>query len=452
MLSQLLLSGLLSDILFCVRVEQTCTTRLSKLGGSRVVPVLTLPRHFVECKKRQRSQRIHSYPCRIAQLLKLGIEKAVPFSNPLTVFLNQEGKPSLLTEINQVLLLGPLLINSTHSLVSMTVPIVNNTSYTDIMGYMTVVLDNSLIWDVVNSSIGLTETGVTLLIGPNTINNMITNTSQARVSVDRNSARDLELRFVLPPEERYSKKRHAEFAYGNRETFNGSRYHLVLEGLTQTSTAINNAGGALSSRNEENIKIGLGYAKVPTSFCDWLVVVESSRSEAWGPINIIQNVLLACIFATAFGAALWTFPIAYWGSAPIRRLREATTNAIESSEASSTERLGDLIHDLANHEYARKGSKDGLVTTVTEKSFFGSPNFRKSNRNAPIGFGGGFKKTKIPQRVKDSNHWIEDDLTDLTKNFNQMSDELNLQYEKIEERVSMCLSFIAHTSTYWRHE
>lgn len=341
---------------------------------------------------------------------------------------------------DSVLLLGPLLINATTSLISMTVPIINNTSYMDIMGYMTVVMDNSPIWDVVNSSIGLTETGTTLLIGPDTINNMVTNSSQIHsttVSGDGRTLPDVELRFVLPLQERYPKKRHAEFVYGKAQTFHGSRYSLVLGGLTQSSDAINNAGGTLSSRNEENMKVGLGYAKAPTPFCDWLIVVEFSRNEAWGPINAIQNVMLACIFATAFGAALWTFPIAYWGSAPIRRLREATTNAVESSEANSMEKLVSSSSEPLNQEHVRECSKDGLVATVTEKSSLGSPSFLKSNRIAPVSSGAALRRFRIPQRVKDRKHWIEDDLTDLTKNFNQMSDELNLQYSRIEERGTL---------------
>lgn len=39
--------------------------------------------------------------------------------------------------LDTALLLGPLPINSSFSLISVTVPIINNTSATDILGYMT---------------------------------------------------------------------------------------------------------------------------------------------------------------------------------------------------------------------------------------------------------------------------------------------------------------------------
>lgn len=44
---------------------------------------------------------------------------------------------------------------------------------------------------------------------------------------------------------------------------------------------------------------------------------------------------------------------------------------------------------------------------------------------------------RIPQRVKERQllSCIQDELSELTKVFNQMSDELSLQYTRLEERV-----------------
>lgn len=42
---------------------------------------------------------------------------------------------------------------------------------------------------------------------------------------------------------------------------------------------------------------------------------------------------------------------------------------------------------------------------------------------------------RIPGKVKDRKHFVKDELTDLTQTFNEMSDELMMQYEKLEERV-----------------
>lgn len=67
---------------------------------------------------------------------------------------------------DSVLLLGPYLVNSTFSLVSMTMPLINNTSAVDILGWLTVLMDASLIMEVLQSPDGLEKTGETLLVGP----------------------------------------------------------------------------------------------------------------------------------------------------------------------------------------------------------------------------------------------------------------------------------------------
>ncbi len=43
---------------------------------------------------------------------------------------------------------------------------------------------------------------------------------------------------------------------------------------------------------------------------------------------------------------------------------------------------------------------------------------------------------KIPGKVRDRKHFITDELTELTKTFNDMSDELMLQYERLEQKVA----------------
>ena len=37
--------------------------------------------------------------------------------------------------------------------------------------------------------------------------------------------------------------------------------------------------------------------------------------------------------------------------------------------------------------------------------------------------------------MQDGKHFIKDELTDLTRTFNEMSEELMMQYERLEERV-----------------
>jgi osomolarity two-component system sensor histidine kinase SLN1 len=57
------------------------------------------------------------------------------------------------------LMIGPWKVNSSFSLVSITLPILNNTDRTDVLGYMIAVMDARLISQVLDSTEGLENTG-----------------------------------------------------------------------------------------------------------------------------------------------------------------------------------------------------------------------------------------------------------------------------------------------------
>lgn len=69
------------------------------------------------------------------------------------------------------LLSGPYQVNSTLSLISITMPIINNTSSIDTLGWLTTVLDAGLITRVVNSMEGLDNSGLTMIFGPDNATN-----------------------------------------------------------------------------------------------------------------------------------------------------------------------------------------------------------------------------------------------------------------------------------------
>lgn len=68
-------------------------------------------------------------------------------------------------------MLGPLTVNATFSMISMTLNIINGTSKA-LLGYMTVLADASAITGELLSRDGLGETGATLLVGPNRPDNL----------------------------------------------------------------------------------------------------------------------------------------------------------------------------------------------------------------------------------------------------------------------------------------
>ena len=68
------------------------------------------------------------------------------------------------------LLSGPLTVNATLSLISITVSINNNTSRDDILGWLTVIVDTTMLYRIIQSPEGLGSTGGVLIVGPNTPN------------------------------------------------------------------------------------------------------------------------------------------------------------------------------------------------------------------------------------------------------------------------------------------
>ncbi|KAF2758626.1 hypothetical protein EJ05DRAFT_485729 [Pseudovirgaria hyperparasitica] len=344
-------------------------------------------------------------------------------------FVTVDGTPMDSTD---TLLLGPWQLNETVSLLSITLPIINNTSASDMLGWLTVVLDGRLIGDVVAAREGLGDSGVTLLIGPNTQ----TNRFPSGILSDSNNGNppdNVEVVYKLAPTRRQDVgARHTARDYGSsRMPFSLDSFPAAKIGFTSNLTTLdnaNNAGSAISTRNEEGLKVSVGYATPSTSLVDWLLVVEQSRAEVWEPINRLRTVLLACIFATLGAMLLFAVPAAHYASRPIRRLRDATKQTVTppgygpSSPASSPSFLDD---DVSPGHVAKEG-------------FFAAWKRFSIRRDADTDGqqDEGRRTFRIPGKVKDRKHYINDELTDLTRTYNEMSDELMMQYERLEERVA----------------
>ncbi|KAF2139923.1 uncharacterized protein K452DRAFT_327849 [Aplosporella prunicola CBS 121167] len=333
------------------------------------------------------------------------------------VVANYDG--TTLTETG-TLLLGPWEINSTFSLLSLTMPVINNTSAVDILGWITVVMDAKLVYDVLQGTEGLDNSGITLLLGPG-------NTTNRFASGALSTGSDESIRFVLPPNNTMG--RHSKHAYGqSQEPFSWSDFPVVKRGYTVFSNATNNAGSVISTRNEENKKVAAGYARPKTTLCDWLVLVEQSHSEVWAPIDHLRNVLLACVFGTAGALLLVVFPLAHLSSRPIRRLRDATRRSVSPTGYLPDDSSIDsgLYEDELAAAMARKEGFFGKITGWRRGRRRSNLERREAERRHQF---------RIPRKVKDRKHLIHDELTDLTTTFNEMTDELMMQYEKLEERV-----------------
>lgn len=340
---------------------------------------------------------------------------------------------------NSTLFLGPWLVNATFALASITMPVINNTSAADILGWMTLVVDGRLILEVEQSVAGLGRTGEILIIGPNTPENRFAGNVLLPnvIQINRTLAKQQSVRFVLPPLQNDSRSsRHVAHVYGApNPPFNMQTYSAVLDAYTEENNQIQNAGSILSTQNEAKSRVSVGFALVLSPMVDWAVVFEQSHAEVIAPINRLRNVLLACVFGTAGALFLIVFPIAHVSVLPIRRLREATKRSVEPYGYFPDDRsvLSSASEDGDGHESgdedAAEAKKEGFIDRISHwrSGRRRSKTTRRENRRR--------NPFRIPGKVQDRKHFFHDELTDLTTTFNEMAEELMMQYERLEQRV-----------------
>lgn len=327
------------------------------------------------------------------------------------------------------LLSGPYRVNDTLSLVSITMPIINNTSNIETLGWLTAVLDASLLTNIINQLEGLGDSGLTMLFGPENVTNHFP-TGYLYDHPDPDPPNDAQVRFLVPPTVRDGIDRHKEYdASLDSASFSWSKFPAIKDAFTQSTGATNNAGSIISTHNEDGENIAIGYGVIDNSMVDWALIVEQTHGEVWGPIYHLRNVIIACVFGTMGAMLLLIFPLAHFSSRPIRRLRDATKKTVSPHLFEDDASLSS-IHDGANDDHdealARKEGFFGQIIHYRRNQKASKAERKEAERR---------RQFRIPGKVKDRKHLIHDELTDLTKTFNEMTDELMMQYERLEERV-----------------
>lgn len=345
-----------------------------------------------------------------------------------TYFNNQE------LSSDSTIFLGPWILNETFSLMSITCAIVNSTDKSTLLGWLTVLTNADLIQQVMNSTEGLGTTGVLLLIGPASENN----TFPAGVLYDEHSSTSKDqwdgqqMRFVLPPVQLADRStRHAAYAHATVDNnwntaFSLGSFPALEQVVTKNNNADFNSGSMLDTRNEEGDRVAVGYAYPHSALVDWVLLIEESYDEVVAPLNYLRNVLIACLFGTIGAVLLLALPSAHYFVRPIRRLREATTKSVEGSSGMSDK---GSMHTGMSLPFAENAVDEKDSRSIWRRTWekIRVPSWQEKHSRR-----GSFR---IPKKVHESKHFVKDELTDLSATFNEMVDELNLQYTRLEERV-----------------
>ncbi|KAM0398202.1 hypothetical protein ACHAQC_003872 [Fusarium culmorum] len=336
------------------------------------------------------------------------------------------------------LLLGPLVLNESASLLSVTIPVRDNND-TFILGYMSVVTLAQSLTAIQDSREGLGETGSVLLIGPTDRSNRFNKTqpaSNATYTPNRDKFGNVMVKFILPPK---SPEGHKDLhdvhqfvsEYGNR-AFPVKNYPAALDSFTKHYNTVSNASSLINTHNEQNARVAVGFARTQTPLANWTVIVEKAKWEAYKPINTLRNILLGTVFGTVGLIALIIVPCAHVSVLPIRKLKAATEKSVnppgyEDSFIDSDSDFDDEIPSSGGQ--SRRSKKKGPIAKFIRR-LKGKSNGPSSNRDVAR------RMFKIPAKVDDRKHFVTDELTELTRTFNDMSDELVKQYLSLEVKVA----------------
>ncbi|EPS41019.1 hypothetical protein H072_5084 [Dactylellina haptotyla CBS 200.50] len=352
--------------------------------------------------------------------------------------------PSTIQQFNYTFQ-GPVKINDTLYLASYTVPVfdqTNNGANRPLLGFFTIVVDAQILIDTSNRRLGLDQTGLMLVVGPENPTNLWSGERLTDAAVDG----DTTFKFVLP-------------AYEKPDIFG------VFGPMSAWPTVIDlyhNGKGAparadLSVRDISNHRFSVGYVLLDVPYLDWGVIIAQSYEEVLAPVIQLRNILLATVFGTLGVVILLVWPLSHYFVRPITRLSDATQNSKRNTSFTpprdrSRSNLS-YTSDTAAEE-APRGSdgpdSPGVVPPPlparrrASKAVRSAINFVRLGRAGNNGNDRDSRNEetddsrntfRIPSKVPERKHLIHDELTDLTHKFNRMTEELEQQYETLEDRV-----------------
>ncbi|KAJ5109569.1 hypothetical protein N7532_002214 [Penicillium argentinense] len=399
---------------------------------SDTVPDINLPYNYPNGSAVKLGSQENGFP--------LTLYPNLTYSNSSDGDVTARAFPDYVLGLGSSLLLGPLKINDSFSLVSLTLPIVNNTSDTDLLGFITIVASATNVQSVISSRDGLGNSGQALLLGPARPENTFASTAQpatATSGADLAALSEAAVHYVFEPTPLPGQKsRHS--GVSTNTSFPLLRYPIALEIMRETYHNENTSTSRLSTTNEAGASVAVGAVRPQSSLVQWILIVEETHAEAFAPVSRLRKIILACVFGTA-GAIIVMVPIlTHWAVAPIRRLREAAQKSVMPQTPPRED-----PHSPGDHQ-GIVAPTDGMDSTGDQNEKGPTSLWVKRLRSPFERLNSTYNITprnrshffQTPGRVKERRHCVTDELTELTKTFNEMSDELTIQYNRLEERVS----------------
>jgi osomolarity two-component system sensor histidine kinase SLN1 len=269
------------------------------------------------------------------------------------------------------------------------------------LGWITIVQDARLIQRVIDDRTGLGATGQVLLLGPtNTTNHFPPNVLGTKVSKHR------DVRFLLPVGPSAT-DRHATPVGTSNLPFPAEAYPAVDAAIGDGFHGKHEIGSMLRTHNEAGVKVSVAYSTPPTTLVNWIVLVEKTTADVWQPITRLRVIVLACFFSILGFLLFTTLPLSHWAVRPISRLRAATKSTIGPLYPDYDESPEQAEGDLTMQSSPESSNEKTLTARI---AWWRN---RHPYNDQTDGGSGRHRRFRIPSKVKDRKHWIEDDLTDL---------------------------------------
>ena len=344
--------------------------------------------------------------------------------------------------------LGPVSVNTTFTMFSIT-RAVTDASSPRVLGWLTILLDGRLILGVSQDSTALGNTGLNLMIGPNTEDNLFANVSETTpLWAQASTVQNQDVHFVLPPARNKSNSTEAQRPQARTSgtlPWNLASYPAASKAYLNNQNSMENSGSHLQDHDEEGYSVGVGFATPQSDLCDWIIMIEYTSKEIYEPIAQVRTLILICVFATLAALIVLVVPVTGIWAHPVRRLRAATAQsiAVYSDSESILQNIKSEKDEHSPSRLDRRGT--GSSGRSWREHVFSIGRAEEENARLPAHqrkdihkLTGAQTQFRIPPRVKERKvlACINDELSDLTKVFNQMIEELNQQYERLEERVA----------------
>lgn len=321
---------------------------------------------------------------------------------------------------------GPLINSSYNYVMSMTVPIFSAASIlydtTDLVGYLTATMSADSIYSVAEDNTALENAHLRIIS---------TNSSS---STPQNN---LLYKYVLPES--------VEFPQGFYDTYKMQNNSYALRALHELRT-----GYDLNTEGQFGEKIAVGYCPVDFQLTKWAAIVEEPRSKFMAPQDTLTKITIASCFAIAAFICIITFPLAHWAVKPVLRLQKATESIVQGRGLTKHNRSNGAFSTCGStvnmdvHSHGTRSNRASVSSSSHHSDPITHTNTLATDHSSIIspggtpvpGMTGGHHSTYISNaRVPEYTRMFHDELSKLTETFNAMTDELDVQYSQLEDRV-----------------